>query len=113
MKVFRFCSTLIIFLVITKTASSIDWGITDVRANNEYSRGSVWSGRFKSYNGTSYNVSDFYKSKNVTLTFHQTLYVDLQDTVFFLPMYFDNGYESDLLTTEPVLAFGLGIQKNW
>ena len=111
MKAFRFLSTLIICLVIVKPASAIDWGITEVRANNEYSRGSVWSGLFNSYNGTSYDVSNFYKSKNVILTFHQTLYVDLEDTVFFLPMYFDNGYESDLLTTEPVLAFGLGIQK--
>ena len=106
-----FLSALVLSLFGSQMALAGEWGITDVRGTSEYVRGAVWSGKFQSYNGAEYDASAFYKQKNTTITMQQTAYVELEELVIFSPVFFDNGYESDLFTSEPIMAFGLGFQK--
>ena len=85
-----------------------DWGITELRGNSDYVRGSIWSGIFKSYNGETYDASEFYKQKNTNVTLESTIYYSTDKIIFFFPTYFDNGYTSDLFKSEPIISFGMG-----
>ena len=103
--------TLIMILMLAKPVSAFEWGVTDVIGTSQYLRGEVWSGRFQSYNGAFYDASNLYERKNISVTMQQTFYVAVDDLVIFSPTHFDTGYKSDLFTSQPVFAVGLGVQK--
>lgn len=104
---------LFIWCVSCSTTVFAEIGVTDFRAHSSYVRGGVWSGIFKSYNGRLYNASNLYKQKNTTITMTQTFYYKWDNTLLFVPTYFDTGYKSDLFRSQPVFAFGFGVQKKF
>lgn len=71
----------------------------------------VWSGRFTAPNGERFDASDYYAPQGPTFHLRAAPVFDLGESVsLFLPLEYDHGYRSDLLTATPRLSLGLGLR---
>lgn len=77
-------------------------------SNHKFS--SPYTGQFQAINGNYFDVSEYYSSSSLELSFNGLILWDARNDVkISVPWNFDYGYESDLFETSPVLQLGMSI----
>lgn len=76
-----------------------------------YTQSHVWIGRFTAPNGVTFDTSEYYKEQKPTFHIRTATRFQISgSSSIYIPMFFDNGYLSDLLVTTPLLTLGAGLQ---